>query len=212
MVQKAVDDLDFLCGFILDQRACSRVSGVHGPAGVWEEARPDHHAQKTRYSGSSQKTYQGTCRFFTNIVLTPLEEKLWLSFHLELQLFERWHCLFCAAKKKTTDIYLQHLQPCQTGCRGRRRNRCILGVACGGTTSWRCKRDCHLTGFQVKLFIVCYFWKLWMFFSVSDCCVQVWSHQAEEEVFFFFQVFSDWVGQRLIWTWQSFGGGEILQT
>lgn len=48
-----------------------------------------------------------------------------------------------------------------------------------------------------------------MCFSVSDCCVQVWSYQAEEEVFVFFQVFSDRVGQRLIWTWQSFGGGEM---
>lgn len=46
-----------------------------------------------------------------------------------------FHCLFHAAKKKTTDIYLQHLQPCQTGCRGWRRNRCLLGAACGGTTS-----------------------------------------------------------------------------
>lgn len=54
---------------ILDQGTCSWVSGVHGPAGVWEEAWPDHHAQTTRYSRSSQETHQGTCRLFTTIVL-----------------------------------------------------------------------------------------------------------------------------------------------
>lgn len=97
--QKAVDDLDFLRGFISDQRACSRVSGVHGPASIWEKARPDHHAQKTRYSGSSQKTHQGTCRFFTNLVLTPLEEKLCLSFRLELQLFIRCNFVLCSKKE-----------------------------------------------------------------------------------------------------------------
>lgn len=42
-----------------DQRACPRVSGVHGPAGVREETRSDHYAQETRHPGSSQETHQG---------------------------------------------------------------------------------------------------------------------------------------------------------
>lgn len=196
--------LNHLIFLILDQRTCSWVSGVHGPAGVWEETWPDNYAQTTRYSGSSQKTHQGTCRLFTNIVLDIFwsrtsfrRTKLWLSF-LRLcawTIFD-WKvslsvCLLCAAKKKTTDIYLQHLQSCQTRRRGRRGYRCILGAACGGTTSWRRK-----WGFRVKLFndFRLFLKALNFLSSSSDCCVKVWSHQAEEEVFFFFQVFSDWVG------------------
>lgn len=130
-------------------------------------------------------------------VLPFRRTKLWLSFlHLCARTIFDWKvslniCLLCAAKKKTTDIYLQHLQSCQTRRRGRRGYRCILGAACGGTTSWRRK-----WGFQVNLFIDfrLFLKALNVFPSSSDCCVKVWSHQAEEEVFFFLQVFSDWVG------------------
>lgn len=45
----------FYC--IPDQGTGPRVSGLHGSAGFWEEAGPDHHAQEAGHSGGPQEAH-----------------------------------------------------------------------------------------------------------------------------------------------------------
>lgn len=61
------------------------------------------------------------------------------------------------AKEKTADLHIKHLQPSKARCWGWRRHSCIMGAACWGASTGRCKRH----------YFICWWNYLKLLFSVQ---------------------------------------------
>lgn len=144
-----------------DQRACTRVSGIHGPAGVWEKTRSDHHAEEARHSGSSEETHQGKSRFML---------LMWSSGFTLLS--NKSDVTQCLQQKRKLRIFISNtFNPAKPDAEDGE----------GTVASWELRVEGRLLeDVSVNLSsrrCLCEIWILLMIsVSLTDRCVQVWSH------------------------------------